>query len=326
MILRGVDFGYCWDQSGVRNFFGDGYPYHGYLQPIGLNFEGSTFTAKTTTYNDRSGNMPMKEDRITPREFKPKCIVVDLPGGNALNAVGLSGPGLRWLLEQGRWQKRPWPFILSFMSLGQSRDDRMIELRMFVSDLGRALPRFWAPIALQINFSCPNVKVAHDAEHVAEEVAEALKIASVLGIPLIPKINAVMLVETAAQIAEHSNCDALCVSNTIPWGQLPDKIDWNKLFGSNGVSPLAHLGGGGLSGKLLLPIVVDWVRAARVIGIRKPINAGGGILKPADVNLLAEAGASSVAVGSIAFLRPWRMRATIDRANYLGRAERFYGD
>ena len=81
------------------------------------------------------------------------------------------------------------------------------------------------------------------------------------------------------------------------------------------MSPLAHLGGGGLSGKPLLPIVAEWVLNARKLGIEKPINAGGGILSPDDVDVLKSAGASSVSVSSAAILRGWRVKKIIRRAN-----------
>ncbi|MEK7078406.1 MAG: hypothetical protein AAB911_02450, partial [Patescibacteria group bacterium] len=111
-------------------------------------------------------------------------------------------------------------------------------------------------------------------------------------------------------IANHSACDAICISNTIPWGQLPDRIDWEGLFGSK-ISPLAHLGGGGLSGKPLLPLVIDWITKARRVGLRKHINAGGGILSIKDGMKVFMAGADSISLGSIAFLRPWRVEGII---------------
>jgi dihydroorotate dehydrogenase len=118
--------------------------------------------------------------------------------------------------------------------------------------------------------------------------------------------------KAAREISEHPACDALCVSNTLPWGSLPEYIDWRELFGSE-VSPLADIGGGGLSGKPLLWRVIDWLRVARSErgGIRKPINAGGGILSLRDAQETMRAGADSIFLGSIAILRPWRVRGII---------------
>jgi dihydroorotate dehydrogenase len=318
MVLRGIDFGRCWDQSGVRGFFGEGYLYHKPLRPFGLSFNGSTLTTKTTTLPPHVGNMPLKNDGITPKEFKPKCIVVDWRNRVALNAVALSGPGAKFLLETGHWQVRKEPFCISFMSILKEPAGRLEELRQFVALLKPYLPYFKAPVCLQINFSCPNVKVAHDMAHLADEVREALMIASQLGIPVIPKFNVVLPVAAVLVIARDPNCEAICVSNTIPWGQLADKIDWKSFFDETGISPLAHLGGGGLSGAPLLPLVEEWVMSARAIGITKPIIAGGGILGPKDAEVLVYAGASAVAVGSMSMLAPWNMQRTIYHANRLG--------
>jgi len=314
MKLRNVEFGPVLDASGVRGFFGEGYPYHRLVKPFGLNFEGSTFVAKTTTLSPRTGNMPLKKDGITPHDLFPSCVVARPLKGIALNAVGLSGPGADFLFRQGRWQQRTDPFFFSFMSVEQTRDERIAELREFVALFATHLPHFRARVGLQINYSCPNVGL--HVEELAREVDEGLLIASSLNIPLMPKLNVVAPVELAFEISKHPECDALCVSNTIPWGGLPEKIDWEKLFKTS-ESPLAHLGGGGLSGAPLLSLVSEWVSHARRAGITKPINAGGGILQPNDVDVLHQSGATSVFLGSIAMLRGWRVRRTIARAHKL---------
>lgn len=314
MELRGIPFGSVFDASGVRGFFGEGYWYHRYLRPLGLRFDHATFVAKTTTLLPRVGNMPMRSNGVTPIERRPQCIVVRPFRGVALNAVGLSGPGAQALLGDGRWQRRTEPFFLSFMSVAQTVDERWRELALFVALLQPRLREFRAPIGLQINFSCPNVGV-HSAALV-EEALSALGIASKLGIPLMPKLNILAPVAVAKEISEHPACDALCVSNTIPWGSLPDRIPWRELFSSD-ESPLAQYGGGGLSGAPLLPLVAAWVRDARAAGITTPINAGGGILAPRDVDVLHDAGASSVFIGSMAILRGWRIARTIARARYV---------
>lgn len=307
MRLRGIDFGPVLDASGVRGFFGEGYPYHRWLRPFGLDFTGSTFVAKTTTLFARAGNMPLGSD-LSPRERFPRCIVVKPWKGVTLNAVGLSGPGATALLETRRWQRRKKPFFLSFMSVAPTAAERTEELRAFVALLRSRLSEFNAAFGLQINLSCPNVGLhPEDAER---EALEALDAAAGLGVPLMPKFSVTLPADVAERVSRHPACDALCVSNTVPWGALPDKIDWRGLFGTD-VSPLARFGGGGLSGRPLLPIVRDWLRGARCRGISVPINAGGGILSPEDaLGLLAE-GASSIFIGSMTMLRPWRVQQTI---------------
>jgi dihydroorotate dehydrogenase len=315
MILRGINFGPVLDASGVRNFFGDGYWYHKVPWPVGPRFKGSTFVAKTTTYNFKRGNMPLVPGKTTPREWKPRCIRVYFRKGMVLNAVGLSGPGAKVLLETGKWQEREDPFFLSFMSTGDTPTDRLGDLTKFVIILKKHLPAFKAKkqLGLQINFSCPNVGI--DPMHLVDEVMEALNVADDLDIPLMPKFNVMADPKAIVRISRHGACDAICMSNSIPWNALTDK-EKMELFGTT-TSPLADVdpNGGGLSGAPLLPRVEKWILDAIRAGLRTPINAGGGILGPRDAIRLFNAGAASVALGSIAMLRPWRVQRTINHAH-----------
>lgn len=311
--LKGIDFGPVWNASGIRGFFGEGYAYHKVFRSNGLNFTGSTFVAKTMTLEPRKGNMDLNDDGTLPWwRVKPKCIVVKPVKGAVLNAVGLSNPGAEALFAQKKWQRRCIPFFLSFMAVRETREERLRELREFLRIFRSYLPELLAGVGLQLNYSCPNVGLHVD--ELIEEVCEGLSLAGKLNtVPLVPKFNALFPPAAAVRIAKHPHCAALCVSNTIPWGKLPEKVDWQGIFGTR-ISPLAQFGGGGLSGAPLLPIVTAWVRDAHAHGIGKPINAGGGILKPHDVDALFGEGASSVSIGSIALLRPRRVQKTIDYA------------
>lgn len=135
--------------------------------------------------------------------------------------------------------------------------------------------------------------------------------------PLIPKFNIRLLPAMAVKIAEFPQCDAITVSNTIPWGAYPERIPWEAYFGSS-VSPLEGLGGpggGGLSGAPLLPFLIEWLNEAVHLKIGKPIIACGGILSPRDVRRVLSHGASAIQVGSASILRPWRVQPIIDEAN-----------
>lgn len=313
MKLRGIDFGPVWGASGVQGFFGEGYPHHKWLRAFfGLDFSGMTFVAKTTTLTARKGNMPLREDGITPREWRPRCIVVKPFAGVVLNSVGLSGPGAQVLLADGRWQQRTEPFFLSFMSVAATARERLAELCAFTEMLGSQLASFRGPVGLQLNFSCPNVGL--HSEDLIGEVAAALDAAAVLNIPLVVKLAVTIPPQVALVLASHPSCDALCVSNTVPWGTFPERIDWEGLFGAE-ESPLKDIGGGGLSGAPLLPLVIEWVSAARLQGCPKPINAGGGLLKPVEVQRLFAVGADSVFIGSMAIVRPWNVQPSIRAAH-----------
>ena len=330
LILRGVDYGPVQCASGAMGWFGEGYWYHRMVP--GLDWKGCTFVAKTTTLNARQGNMALDEQGRA-REWLPKCVVVKMRKGVVLNSVGLSGPGAEALFTTGKWQDRDDPFFLSFMSVANNKADRLGEAIRFVQLLQQVADGFKAPFGLQVNLSCPNT--GHDTAGIAREAREILTVFQGLrenqSIPIIPKFNVLYPVEALCEIERLA--DGICVSNTIPWGQLPADIPWHNLFNLPSdeaaclawddpemrglLSPLAHLGGGGLSGWPLLPLVAEWVKAARKSGFEKPINAGGGILAPKDVDVLAKAGADSVFLGSIAILRGWRLRKTVQRAYFL---------
>jgi len=324
-ILRAL--GPIWGASGVQGFFGEGYWYHKYLRFIGLLFPSMAFVAKTTTLNPRlnpenkQGNMPLGPDGITPLEKFPKCIHISPRmwwNGMVLNAVGLSGPGALALLDAKRWQKRTHPFVISFMSVAPTKKERLEELQSFVDLLicRMAAVPFKTDFVLQLNYSCPNV-----GHHVAEligEIEEGLEIASILGVPLMPKFNVEIPVLEAKRIAANPHCAGICISNTLPFGSsLLPKEWWVKHFDTADPkqSPLGQFGGGGLSGKPLFPLVVNWIREARKAGITTYINGGGGILGPLGVIRTMLAGANSVFIGSAPMLRPWMTLPSIITAH-----------
>jgi dihydroorotate dehydrogenase (NAD+) catalytic subunit len=308
MKLKNIEFGNVFNASGARNFFGEGFWFHKFTKRIGMDWTGSTFVAKTTTIEQRDGNLPLLNN-FQPKEYKPKCIKVNFYQGTVLNAVGLSGPGLEALIKDGRWQERPEPFLLSFMAVDHEQIGRVKKAVKFVEYLAPILPFFKSKIGLQVNFSCPNVGL--DLSSLVHEARKTLDVLSALDIPLIPKFNATISLDAVHRIIENSTCSAISISNTIPYGKFPDKINWKKLFGR--VSPLADIGGGGLSGAPLLPIVKNWILEAKNFPV--PIIAGGGILSANDALSLIETGASAVELGSVAILRPWRVANIIKSIN-----------
>lgn len=314
MRLRCINFGWVGNASGARNFFGEGYWFHPWMERFGLDYRFSTFTAKTATWCARAGNMPLKGDDMAPAEWKPKCIVVKWRKGVVLNAVGLSNPGIAALLAENKWQRMHAPFFISFAAVGASSSERLQGTTMAVAELERVQHEFDAPFGVQINMSCPNKGGHHTAmveEVTIEEAKEMLSIFAQLGVPLVPKVNVVMPLDAVREIVSHEACDALCVTNTIPWGALPERINWYGLFGTD-ESPLKEYGGGGLSGKPLLPLLLEWLeKASWVMSSSMPIMAGGGILSRADVRAVMDAGAKYVELGSVSILRPWRVRSLI---------------
>lgn len=312
MYLRGIDFGHTLGASGVQGFFGEGYWFHKLWKPFGLDFANMTFVSKTTTLLSHKGNMPLTR-HFTPRNPFPRCIKTQVFRGQMLNSVGLSNPGLGALLGTGRWQKRTKPFFISIMSLADTPKRRLEELRIMVEMIGFCKDDFSAPFGLQINLSCPNT--GHDPSELIAESEKILEIASILDVPLMPKYSiASAPIHAILELNDHPYCDAICVSNTLPFGW--EGVDWKRVWGTTS-SPLKKLGGGGLSGKHLCPLVCTWIQTLRNVGFTKPINGGGGILSYQNVNRYYSVGASSIFLGSIALLRPSHVDTTIDYANNL---------
>lgn len=309
MVLRGIEFGSVFCAPGARNFYGEGYPFHRIWRHLGMDWHKTTFVTKGITLNQRKGNMPLKDDGITPKEFLPRCIIVKFWSGHILNDVSLSGPGADFLFRQEIWQKRKMPFLLQFMAVGQTREERLAETKLFVALAYNYLGDFRTSVGLQFNFGCPNVGIRFN--ELQDEIFEMFDLGKELEIPLIGNFNPLAKIELLLEIAKHPACDALWLGNTIPWGTVG--INWRKLFGTN-VSPLRLRGfsEGGLSGPACLPFTIRKVSEMRAAGITLPIVAGGGIQSVKDVHKVKQAGANAIAIGAVAIVRPWRMTKIIE--------------
>jgi dihydroorotate dehydrogenase len=320
MLLRGIDVGCAFVSSGALGFFGDGYAYH-HVPPWrywAAAQDHMTFVAKTTTLHPRAGNMPL-DWKYDPRELFPRCIVVDFRQSFVLNAVGLSGPGAQALFEEGPWFQRTKPFFLSFMAVGKRREDRLQEAQGFVSLFSRYRSLFKTSVGLEINISCPNV--GHQWEDLIHEAHGMLDTFSVLDIPLVPNVSAVLRPQAARGIAEHPACDAVSVANSIPFGEFPERINWKKLFGTL-ISPLERrgFGPGGLSGKPIYPVTLDWLEELQDARYRfpKPLIIGGGIQDGVDAERVLRAGfpaVRAVKYGTGFLLRPWNAYSVVQAAS-----------
>lgn len=314
-------FGPIFCAVGARGFFGEGYPFHPYWRYAGMTWKRTGFAGKTLTLEprrgkkfDEEGNMPLRDDGLTPEELFPRSIWVDFKnGGRMINAVGLSNFGADFYLRTGRYHSINEPFFLSFMPVAKDPSGREAELKTFCQLLVRYFP-FRAPVALQINFGCPNT--GHDPSEFYAEICTLIDMAkSLLGIPIVANTNALM--PTAILIETARIADALWIGNTIPFG---DKgagryIDWSR-FGE--ISPVRKRGlpaDGGLSSPECLPLTLEKVRDLRNGGVTIPIVGGNGIRTTEDLKKLYRAGCDAVSVGSLGVVKPWRMGGIIRAAH-----------
>ncbi len=197
------------------------------------------------------------------------------------------------------------------MAVANSKEERLKEAKSFAKLLVQELPNFQTKIGLQINISCPST--LHKPNDLSREGLELLQIFSALEIPLDLKANVFIDLETVRELEASGLCDVLTISNTIPAGSLGAGIDWRALFDDQ-LSPLAHLGGGGLSGDLIFPIVFAKIHRLRKAGILMPIKASGGIINVSRVEAMKIVGAQAIEIATVLMLRPWRVKAIIERA------------
>ena len=287
------------------------------LWPMWLSFDGTTKTTKTATAFVQEGNMPMRANGTTPRDFHPHCIYVDMSKNVALNNVALSGPGIVAILNRNILQQKQEPVIISIMAIGKTKEERDKEIAYITSSLFSHLPRFKGKVIGQMNISCPNTE--GELALYLEEVFGWVTQMRVLGIPLTVKISCLTPPEVVVRLAEVF--DAIFAINTLPFGELTPK-EREKYFYNAKESPLMKYqdefevkGAGGVSGEVLLERGLAYLRTLRGLGITIPIVYGGGILKPEDVDAAKAAGADAISLGSIIMIKPWNLRKVIQRGH-----------
>lgn len=320
MKIRGINFSNVFVSAGVLNFFGDGYWYHAIFKliPGFKKLHEETFVSKTTVWDPRAGNLPLKNN-LQPEELFPTCIKLYFFACAVLNAVNLSGPGAKTLFGFNIWQNLLKPLFISFMAVGQTKEEKIEEARQFIALFKEELPKFKAPVGIQVNVSCPNT--GHKTDELASGALEILELFSELGVPIDLKINTLFPIALLKEIERRRLCDVLTISNTIPYGSYPELINWRRfnawyrLFG-RARSPLAKYGGGGLSSKKAFPIVTARIKELRAAGLTLPIKGSGGIINPRHVELMRAAGADAgIEIALVTMVRPWQVGRVIKRAN-----------
>ncbi|MEZ4104305.1 MAG: hypothetical protein R3B60_03390 [Candidatus Paceibacterota bacterium] len=317
-IINGILYPSVFCAPYIRGFTGEELLFHKLLRLFGATWENTGFAGKTMTLTNRKGNMPLQEDGMTPKETLPRCIWVNpfKNGGEIINAVGLANNGLDFYLKLGVYQRFTEPFIISIALESKSNHSQIMELQAMcrlIKDYGP-----YNGMAVQINCGCPNSDVKVGSFN--SEICNLLNSAkAILGpkIPVLLNCNALMPTEVLTEVVKVA--DALWVGNTIPWRDTEtlEEIDWNSIGDK---SPLRHRGikaDGGLSSHQCLKFTIKKVKDLRERGVQLPIIAGNGIRTISDINDLKEVGANAIFLGSVAVVRPWRMKKLISHANHV---------
>jgi dihydroorotate dehydrogenase (NAD+) catalytic subunit len=255
--------------SGALSFDGKGWVWDYPWRWLGV-FDPTLFTSvtKTLTLQPMEGNL---------RWYNPFRCVRLLPGG-VVNAVKLSNPGITWWCE----------------NIGPSVDSSKIPLVVSIfgepeelAEIAMLLNRFDL-VGLEINASCPNIQ----SQNTAKVIAGCRAVKENTRFPIILKLSVSHDLEQI--VKEVGNLVESFSINSIPWA---------TAF-PNRKSPLANLGGGGVSGKAAQPFTWDLVK--KLVNLTSIPVIGPSIWEFDDLENIRNLGAKAISFGSIFLRYPWR--------------------
>jgi len=220
-------------------------------------------------------------------------------GGDMINAVGLAGPGILAWREHGLRELRERGATVVGSIWGRSTEE--------FADAANAM-RGADITALEINASCPNLEARNAIfANSPEATADLVRASRVAGLPLWVKLTltAPDLIDVATAALE-AGAEALVVGNTLT-GMVLDPETGRPVLGN---------GGGGVSGRSLLPIATRAIYDIRKALPSAPIIGIGGVWSGQDALTLISAGANAVGVGTASLASPrapWKIQREIAR-------------
>ncbi|MEM0310621.1 MAG: dihydroorotate dehydrogenase PyrD [Ignisphaera sp.] len=223
-----------------------------------------------------------------PREGYNPPIIVELPTGGLINAVGLENPGkniIKELVEEAK--KYSIPIIVS---IGGRNEDEFIEVAV-EADMNKA-------DAVELNLSCPHTKgygveIGVDPKNVYSVVKAVV---STIKIPVVAKLGLSDRVVESAEKALEAGAKGLTLINTI-------KAIYIDVYSLKPVLTNIY---GGLSGTPIHPIAVRIVydvykeTKADIIGC-------GGVVNWQTAAEMILAGAKAIQVGTALMRDPKRI-------------------
>ncbi|MGD0336061.1 MAG: dihydroorotate dehydrogenase [Candidatus Omnitrophota bacterium] len=241
------------------------------------------------------GAIVTKTITLKPRQGNPPPRTCETPSG-MLNSIGLENPGIDEFIKK----KLPFlvkigvPIIVSISA--ESDPEEFIEL-------SRKLGRLSGVAALELNISCPNIKVTKSQSHkvtrlISQDAAATFETVKMVrkytGKPIITKLspNVTDITEIALS-AEKAGSDAVSLVNTL----LGMGIDVKRR------TPKISTVTAGLSGPSIRPIAVRMVWEVYQ-KVKIPIIGMGGIMDTSNALEFIIAGASAVSVGTANFIHP----------------------
>ena len=212
-----------------------------------------------------------------------------------LNCIGLENPGAPFFLEHYLPEVKKLPTVFIANMVGKSVEE-YAECAAMLTVPGIS--------ALEVNISCPNVKVGGAAfgtdPKQAAAVTKAVKDATSL--PVIVKLSPnVTDIVSIAKAVEDAGADAISLINTL----LGISIDIRTR------KPILGNITGGLSGPAIKPVALRMVwQVSKAVHI--PVSGLGGVMTGRDVVEFMMAGASTVQVGTANLADPSAMGRIVD--------------
>lgn len=212
-----------------------------------------------------------------------------------LNCIGLENPGAPYFLQHYLPEVKKLPTVFIANMVGKSVEE-YAECAAMLTVPGIS--------ALEVNISCPNVKVGGAAfgtdPKQAAAVTKAVKDATSL--PIIVKLSPnVTDIVSIAKAVEDAGADAISLINTL----LGISIDVRTR------KPVLGNITGGLSGPAIKPVALRMVwQVSKAVHI--PVSGLGGVMTGRDVVEFMMAGASTVQVGTANLSDPSAMGRIVD--------------
>lgn len=252
-----------YDALAARRVFGEEFE---------ANFPFSAYVSKTITREPRAGNPP-------PRLWEL--------GQGMINSIGLPNKGLDRFVEEDlpAYATLPAPLIVSVMGFTAPE---LIEILQRLDDHDEIA-------ALELNFSCPNVKTGNIVgSDPVESEAMMTELRPHSNKPLIAKLApSTSRPDLVALAAANAGADAISLINTLPGMALTP----------GSTEPWLGAGSGGISGPAIRPVAIGQVaRVAEAVDI--PVIGMGGVESARDAAELIGVGATLVAVGTENFRDP----------------------
>lgn len=252
-----------YDALAARRVFGEAFE---------ADFPFAAYVSKTITLEPRAGNPP-------PRLWEL--------GQGMINSIGLPNKGLVRFIDEDLpdYATLPAPLIVSVMGFNPTELITILERLEGRDEIA----------ALELNFSCPNVKTGNIVgSDPIESEAMMTELRPHSTKPLIAKLApSTSRPDLVAAAAESAGADAISLINTLP----------GMAYAPGTNEPWLGAGSGGISGPAIRPVALGQV--ARVASaVRIPIIGMGGVENGRDAKALVDAGATLVAVGTENFRDP----------------------